>query len=198
MAKVKITGHASGTGILTVTAPNTSTDRTITLPDSTATLFTDAGGTMTDTLSLQNNVSNSTSATLKLTGSSNVTQDNFILFGDNATSVPIAMGFDNSENTFKIARNSNDNLDSNIYFKMDSSGAVTMPAQPSFRATPTSEQTNISVDAWNTILFGTEEVDFAKGSPAVIRNNDATKLKNIAKVASCGRFDLEIGFLVKL
>ena len=42
MAKVKITGHASGTGILTVTAPNTSTDRTITLPDETGTLATTA------------------------------------------------------------------------------------------------------------------------------------------------------------
>jgi len=40
MAKVKIQGNASGTGILTVTAPNTSTDRTITLPDSTATIAT--------------------------------------------------------------------------------------------------------------------------------------------------------------
>jgi hypothetical protein len=39
MAKVKIQGHASGTGILTVTAPNTSTDRTITLPDSTGTIL---------------------------------------------------------------------------------------------------------------------------------------------------------------
>jgi hypothetical protein len=38
MAKVKIQGHASGTGILTVTAPNTSTDRTITLPDASVTL----------------------------------------------------------------------------------------------------------------------------------------------------------------
>jgi len=42
MAKVKITGHASGTGVLTVTAPNTSTDRTITLPDATGTLATTA------------------------------------------------------------------------------------------------------------------------------------------------------------
>jgi len=40
MAKVKITGHASGSGVLTVTAPNTSTDRTITLPDATATIAT--------------------------------------------------------------------------------------------------------------------------------------------------------------
>jgi len=40
MSKVKIQGNASGTGVLTITAPNTSTDRTITLPDSTATIAT--------------------------------------------------------------------------------------------------------------------------------------------------------------
>ncbi len=39
MAKVKIQGNASGTGVLTITAPNTSTDRTITLPDTTGTLL---------------------------------------------------------------------------------------------------------------------------------------------------------------
>ena len=38
MSKVKIQGNASGTGVLTVTAPNTSTDRTITLPDADVTL----------------------------------------------------------------------------------------------------------------------------------------------------------------
>ena len=59
MAKVKIQGNASGTGVLTVTAPNTSTDRTITLPDSTDTLAVNsdvtnklplAGGTMSGNL----------------------------------------------------------------------------------------------------------------------------------------------------
>ena len=38
MAKVKIQGHASGTGVITLTAPNTDTDRTITLPDESITL----------------------------------------------------------------------------------------------------------------------------------------------------------------
>jgi len=33
MSKVKIQGNASGTGTLTVAAPNTDTDRSITLPD---------------------------------------------------------------------------------------------------------------------------------------------------------------------
>ena len=55
MAKVKIQGNASGTGVLTVTAPNTSTDRTITLPDATSTLFTDAGGTLTGNTTIATN-----------------------------------------------------------------------------------------------------------------------------------------------
>ena len=41
MSKVKITGHASGSGTLTLTGPNTNSDRTITLPDSTGTLLTE-------------------------------------------------------------------------------------------------------------------------------------------------------------
>jgi hypothetical protein len=43
MAKVKIQGHASGTGVITLTAPNTSTDRTVTLPDADVTLGTPEG-----------------------------------------------------------------------------------------------------------------------------------------------------------
>ena len=38
MSKVKISGNASGTGVVTLTAPNTNTDRTITLPDGDITL----------------------------------------------------------------------------------------------------------------------------------------------------------------
>jgi len=61
MSKVKIQGNASGTGVLTVTAPNTDTDRTITLPDSTDTLAVNsdvtnklplAGGTLTGDLEI--------------------------------------------------------------------------------------------------------------------------------------------------
>ena len=58
MAKIKLQGNASGTGVLTVTAPNTNTDRTITLPDADVTLGTDAtklplaGGTLTGDLDI--------------------------------------------------------------------------------------------------------------------------------------------------
>ena len=44
MSKVKIEGNASGTGTLTISAPNTNTDRTLTLPDGAGELLTDASG----------------------------------------------------------------------------------------------------------------------------------------------------------
>ena len=38
MSLVKVQGNASGTGIFTVAAPNSNTDRTLTLPDATGTI----------------------------------------------------------------------------------------------------------------------------------------------------------------
>jgi|21_taG_2_1085346.scaffolds.fasta_scaffold50241_2 hypothetical protein len=61
MAKVKIQGNASGTGVITLTAPNTSTDRTVTLPDADVTLGVDAtklplaGGTVTGQIAIDQN-----------------------------------------------------------------------------------------------------------------------------------------------
>jgi len=133
MAKVKIQGHASGTGVLTVTAPNTSTDRTLTLPDGTGTLAltTDdddklplTGGTLTNTLTVQNNVSSNTDPSLILSGSSNASQDSYIQMGAMFTSNPLAMGMDNSSNTFKICRNSSGNISSGEHVVINSSGNV--------------------------------------------------------------------------
>jgi len=42
MSKIALTPNASGTGIFTVASPNSSTDRTLTLPDETGTVLTDA------------------------------------------------------------------------------------------------------------------------------------------------------------
>jgi hypothetical protein len=40
MSKVSITGNASGTGTFTLAAPNSNSDRTLTLPDNTGTIVT--------------------------------------------------------------------------------------------------------------------------------------------------------------
>jgi hypothetical protein len=43
MSKVVITGNASGTGDFTIAAPNSNTNRTLTLPDEAGTVLTTAG-----------------------------------------------------------------------------------------------------------------------------------------------------------
>jgi hypothetical protein len=58
MSKIKIQGNASGTGVVTLIAPNTNTDKTVTLPDSTDTLV---GQSTTDTLT-----SNATALTTRV------------------------------------------------------------------------------------------------------------------------------------
>jgi len=41
MSLIRLQTNASGTGTLTIAAPNTNTDRTLTLPNSTGTIATD-------------------------------------------------------------------------------------------------------------------------------------------------------------
>ena len=116
MAKVKITGHASGTGVFTITAPNSNTDRTITLPDASVTLGTDAtklplaGGTMTGNLDLADNVAarfgTSQDFTIKHNGSNTYLQDagtGDLIVKSNGTDVKI-IG-DNDEDIAKFTWN---------------------------------------------------------------------------------------------
>jgi len=83
MSKVKIQGNASGTGVLTITAPNTSTDRTITLPDSTGTILDNT----------------STLDATKLSGA--ITTSSLVVNGTNADLTLAASG-----NNISFARNS--------------------------------------------------------------------------------------------
>jgi hypothetical protein len=46
MSKVSIAGDVNGTGVFTIAAPNGNTNRTITLPDVTATVITDSAGVL--------------------------------------------------------------------------------------------------------------------------------------------------------
>ena len=39
MSKISLSGNASGTGVLTIAAPDTNSDRTLTLPDAAGTMF---------------------------------------------------------------------------------------------------------------------------------------------------------------
>ena len=74
MSKVKITGHASGSGTLTLTGPNTNSDRTITLPDSTGTMLMTDGSAAALTGNVNNTPSfSATHANTALTSSNSWT-----------------------------------------------------------------------------------------------------------------------------
>jgi hypothetical protein len=78
LSKIALSGNASGSGTLTLSAPNTDTDRTLTLPDNTGTILTSGtplssfpsgfanGITSADIWRLTANISTSTDITANL------------------------------------------------------------------------------------------------------------------------------------
>jgi len=76
-----------------------------------------------------------------------------IFFGDAQDNDVGRISYGHVSNTMEFRSNAT------TFLSADADGHVTMPKQSSFRVQPSSEQTNISVDAWNTIAFGTEAVD---------------------------------------
>ena len=63
--------------------------------------------------------------------------------------------------TFNHQPFANRGTDTNLTERMriDSTGAVTMPAQPAFQVTPSSGQLNVPINATQTVVFGTEIFD---------------------------------------
>jgi hypothetical protein len=87
MSQVTLQGNASGTGIFTVAAPNSNTNRTLTLPDATGTVVTtDATQTLTNKSISGAQINSGTVATAHL-GSGTPSSSNF-LRGDGSWQVP--------------------------------------------------------------------------------------------------------------
>jgi hypothetical protein len=63
MSQVKISGNASGTGVLTISAPNTNTDRSITIPDKAGAIAVGAGTIVQVVNATTNTQTSSTSTT---------------------------------------------------------------------------------------------------------------------------------------
>ena len=104
MAKVKIQGHASGTGILTVTAPNTSTDRTITLPDATGTLATtDINSFTGDTTITSGDIVFATAGKGIVLGSTTNTDANTLEDYEEGTFTPVARDASSGGNTHALS-----------------------------------------------------------------------------------------------
>jgi hypothetical protein len=135
MSKVKIQGNASGTGIFTVAAPATNTDRTITLPDVDATVLTTAGGTINGQLVVNQNNSGGVAAI-------SLPQDESTIQGP-AANTAIRMG---SNLVLRAAVQTSIDTGGTARVVVDSSGRITLPYQPAFHAYPGS---TVSVSSGN-------------------------------------------------
>ena len=134
MSKVKIQGNASGTGIFTVAAPATNTDRTLTLPDTSSTLLApDSTG----------------SIQLDFAGSNNylrfISSSNYV--GRNSSTGDIWL---NAQGGQSVILGINDTTQ----LKVDGNGRVSMPSQPAFQAyRDAGHVTNNQVIVFNGVRF---------------------------------------------
>jgi hypothetical protein len=69
MSKIALSGNASGTGTLTIAAPNTDSDRTLTLPDATGIVFVSGQAVTATTGNFSGNVTLGSSVLATPTGS---------------------------------------------------------------------------------------------------------------------------------
>jgi len=135
MAKVKIQGHASGSGVFTITAPNSNTDRTITLPDASVTLGTDAtklplaGGAMTGAITTNSTFDGVDVAAASVLASAALPKGGGTMSGEivlNSTNLTCG---DSTSNANKIRMGASDDLNihhdgSNSYIEDSGTGAL--------------------------------------------------------------------------
>ena len=141
MSKVKITGHASGSGTITLTGPNTSSDRTITLPDATGTaLMTDGSAASLTSIPAAN-----ITGTLPAIDGSNLTG----LSSFDVTSITGATALaEQPAQTDELVIS-----DAGTLKRVDISH---MSNTPCFQAYHTSEQNSLSDNVWTKVGFDSE------------------------------------------
>ena len=158
MAKIRLQGNASGSGVLTVTAPNTSTDRVITLPDATATIatttnvaarlpsITDGGNATAITIDSSENVGIGTASlgggrkltvaggAIAVAGQNTSHSASNMVLGQDSTAISQIRFYGANTSTAGILQfigSSSNGTVGGERMRIDSIGAVTMPLQPS-------------------------------------------------------------------
>jgi hypothetical protein len=149
MSKVKIEGNASGTGTLTIAAPNTNSDYSVTLPEVTGGefvvtdssgnvgigtsspdenlhIFNGSAGSVTANTASQLVIENSSDAGINLLSPN--TQDNWLMFGDADDNFVGGLRYNHPSDYLSLYANNAERM------RIDSAGRVTMPYQPYFAA----------------------------------------------------------------
>ena len=148
MSKVKIQGNASGTGVVTLTAPNTNTDRTITLPDGDITLGVGIDDNATSTAITIDSSENTTfdggtNYPIKWTGAGGAATGSLygdgssvgLMYGDSS----FATGLNFTTDTLKFRTGSTERM------RIDSSGRVGINGSPTQARFEVAETANTQV-----------------------------------------------------
>jgi hypothetical protein len=140
MSKIAFNSNPLGTGTFTIASPNSNSDRTFTLPDTTGTVLTSAGGTMTGNLLLPNLGVDTDDDTKNLRLSANATQNtagvaiqlwgkDVATWGGGIHHIADTRGVDGQHRFWTWDGSSFVNR-----VNIDKAGHVTMPFQPAFHA----------------------------------------------------------------
>jgi hypothetical protein len=109
MSLVQISGNASGTGTLTIAAPNTNTNRTLTLPDNTGTLlstgstFAGTGPAFSATMSANQSVTASTYTQVQFSSEDFDTASRYNNTGATVGGIPAYSFLPNVEGYYQIS-----------------------------------------------------------------------------------------------
>jgi len=133
MSKVAIQGNASGTGTFTIAAPNSNTDRTLTLPDEAGTVLTSGGAIDVDAsapddslaIDASGNVgigTTSPNGVLTLDKSTNTNADTMYILRGSGNSLPASI----DTQTALLVQNRSDTFSTNISIIADDVGASTI------------------------------------------------------------------------
>ena len=150
MSKIALTPNASGSGTFTIAAPNGDTDRTLTLPDSSATLATTNGITVAEQWVLTSSSSLSSATVVDITS-------NLSLYGRSGTGT-INNGMSESSGIFTFP----------------STGIWLVKAHANFSKNGDSRATELIIQV--SIDSGSSYGQAAKGMSHITRNNSNTTL----------------------
>ena len=174
MSKVKITGHASGSGTITLTGPNTSSDRTITLPDATGTaLMTDGSGA-----SLTGLIAGSGAFSARGTSSwVNMSADDICQFSNDSTGYSFDTDNNYDTSTYKYTAPA-----AGLYFFFVNIYTAQDDASNSFNILHNASELDLTGDSTNLFMYnpaggGTEDRVISGSITVLLAANDTIAIK---------------------